>query len=213
MKEDFLHFLWKHQKFPHDNLTTTQGSSLQVVKQDIYNTHAGPDFSDTRLKIDVLDWVGHVEIHLKSSDWFAHQHHQDSNYDAVILHIVWEDDVPVVTQSGMPLPTLELSKIVSPKFLEHYQKQFLQRPQWIPCEEQIYTIESMVWTHWKERLFIERIERRYDLIDELLGHFKNDWEAVCFILLAKNFGLNVNGASFLEVAKAIPFHVIRKNWD
>ena len=80
MKEDFLHFLWKHQKFPHDNLTTTQGSSLQVVKQGVYNTHAGPDFSDARLKIDALNWVGHVEIHLKSSDWFAHQHHQDSNF-------------------------------------------------------------------------------------------------------------------------------------
>jgi hypothetical protein len=213
MKEDFLHFLWKHQKFPLNNLTTTQGSSLQVVNQGIYNTHAGPDFSDARLKIDLLDWIGHVEIHIKSSDWFAHQHQQDSNYDAVILHVVWEDDVPVVTQSGMLLPTLELSKIVSPKFLEHYQKQFLHRPQWIPCEDQVHTIDSMVWTHWKERLFIERIERRSKLIDELLSQFKNDWEAVCFVLLAKNFGLNVNGASFLEVAKAIPFHVIRKNWD
>ncbi|MBT4904243.1 MAG: DUF2851 family protein, partial [Flavobacteriaceae bacterium] len=38
MKEDFLHFLWKHQKFPLNNLTTTQGSSLQVVNQGIYNT-------------------------------------------------------------------------------------------------------------------------------------------------------------------------------
>ena len=90
MKEDFLHFLWKHQKFPLNNLTTTQGSSLQVVNQGVYNTHAGPDFSDARLKIDLLDWIGHVEIHIKSSDWFAHQHQQDSNYDAVILHVVWE---------------------------------------------------------------------------------------------------------------------------
>ena len=61
--------------------------------------------------------------------------------------------------------------------------------------------------------FIERIEHRPELIDELLSQFKNDWEAVCFILLAKNFGLNVNGTFFLEVAKAIPFHVIRKNWN
>ena len=154
MKEDFLHFLWKHQKFLYDNLKTTQGSSLQFVKQGVYNTHTGPDFSDARLKIDVLDWVGNVEIHLKSSNWFAHQHQQDSNYDAIILHVVWEDDVPVVTQSGVPLPTLELSKVVSPKFLEHYQKQFSQRPQWIPCEEQIHRIDSTVWTHWKVRIFL-----------------------------------------------------------
>ena len=74
-------------------------------------------------------------------------------------------------------------------------------------------IDSMVWTHWKEHLFIERIEHRSKLIDELLSQFKNDWEVVCFILLPKNLGLNVNGASFLEVTKAIPLNMIRKSWD
>lgn len=212
MKEDFLHFLWKHQKFPSHGIKTTQGASFVVLKQGIYNTYAGPDFSNARLKIDGLDWVGNVEIHVKSSDWYAHQHHQDSNYDAVILHVVWEDDLPVMTSSGMALPTLELSKIVSQDFLDLYRKQFLQRPQWIPCEEQIHTIDSLVWMHWKERLFIERIERKSKLIQELLEQLKNDWEAVCFILLAKNFGLNVNGAYFLDVAKTLTFHVIQKNW-
>ena len=88
MKEDFLHFLWKHQKFLQTNLKTTQGVDLQVVSQGIHNKHAGSDFSNARLKIDSMGWVGHVEIHLKSSDWFAHQYQTDSNYDAVILHVV-----------------------------------------------------------------------------------------------------------------------------
>ncbi|MNT08898.1 hypothetical protein D3C72_1436560 [compost metagenome] len=37
-----------------------------------------------------------------------------------------------------------------------------------------------------------------------------DWEAVLFCLLAKNFGLNTNGNSFLQISKAIPFSIIRK---
>ena len=213
MKEDFLHFLWKHQKFLQTNRKTTQGVDLQVVSQGIHNKHAGPDFSNARLKIDSLDWVGHVEIHLKSSDWFAHQHQTDSNYDAVILHVVWDDDIPVVTNLGMLLPTLELSKIVSTQFLKQYQQQFLQVPNWIPCEDQIGAVAPTTWTNWKERLFIERIERKSTLIKDLLKEMKNDWEAVCFVLLAKSFGLNVNGAAFLEVAKTIPFSVIRKNWN
>ena len=73
MKEDFLHFLWKHQKFLQANLKTTQGYDLKVIKTGTHNMLAGPDFSDARLKIDDLDWVGNVEIHLKSSDWFAHR--------------------------------------------------------------------------------------------------------------------------------------------
>jgi hypothetical protein len=47
----------------------------------------------------------------------------------------------------------------------------------------------------------------------LLKKLKNDWKAVCFVLLSKNFGLNVNGAAFLEVPKTTPFSVIRKNWN
>jgi hypothetical protein len=40
----------------------------------------------------------------------------------------------------MLLPTLELSKIVSTPFLKQYQQQFLQVPNWIPCEDQIGTV-------------------------------------------------------------------------
>ena len=100
---------------------------------------------------------------------------------------------------------------MSTQFLKQYQQQFFQAPNWIPCEDQIGTVAPKTCKNWKERLFIERIERKSTLIKDLLKELKNDWEAVCFVLLAKNFGLNVNSAAFLEVAKTIPFSVIRKN--
>jgi hypothetical protein len=37
-----------------------------------------------------------------------------------------------------------------------------------------------------------------------------DWEVVLFQLLAKNFGLKVNGESFLQLAQHIDFSVVRK---
>jgi len=42
MKEDFLHFLWKHQKFLQANLKTTQGYDLKVIKTGTHNMLAGP---------------------------------------------------------------------------------------------------------------------------------------------------------------------------
>ena len=45
---------------------------------------------------------------------------------------------------------------------------------------------------------------------ELLSQTNNDWEAVLFCLLAKNFGLNTNGEAFLKMASSIPFLVIKK---
>ena len=39
---------------------------------------------------------------------------------------------------------------------------------------------------------------------------ENDWEAVLFCMLSKNFGLNTNGEMFLKIAKSITFSLIRK---
>ncbi len=213
MKEDFLHFLWKHQKFPVKDIVTTQGVPLTVTKVGTSNLHGGSDFLDARILIDNLEWAGNVEIHIKSSDWYAHQHHLDENYDAVILHVVWEDDIAVMTKSGTRLPTLELCKIVSEELVERYQKQFLQKPKWIPCEDNIADIDETLLLGWKERLFIERLERKSKNVASLLEETKNNWEAVCFILLAKNFGLNINGVTFYEVAQLLPFDVLSKSWD
>lgn len=65
-------------------------------------------------------------------------------------------------------------------------------------------------SNWLERMFLERLERKSLPIQELLTETENDWEAVLFCLLAKNFGLNTNGETFLKVAKSIPFSIIRK---
>ena len=59
-------------------------------------------------------------------------------------------------------------------------------------------------------MFFERLERKSKPILDLLESTNNDWEAVLFCLLAKNFGLNTNGEIFLKIAQSIPFSVIRK---
>ena len=57
---------------------------------------------------------------------------------------------------------------------------------------------------------MERLEQKSILIKKLLKETENNWEAVLFQLLAKNFGLNKNGKAFLAMAKSIPFSVVRK---
>jgi hypothetical protein len=72
------------------------------------------------------------------------------------------------------------------------------------------SIDSFILLNWQERLFFERLERKSKPISELLESTKQDWEAVLFCMLAKNFGLNTNGESFLKAANSIPFSIIRK---
>ena len=209
MKEDFLHYVWQYKKFDFSNLTTVLGESLTITNCGNYLQQSGPDFFNTQIVIGNQKWAGNVEIHIKSSDWYLHHHEKDANYDNVILHVVWEHDTPVFRKDNSEIPVLELKKYISKKDLENYQE--LASPKsWIYCESQIASIDKFILANWQERLFIERLERKYIPIKQLLNETENNWEAVLFCMLAKNFGLNTNGETFLRMAKSIPFSVIRK---
>ena len=59
-------------------------------------------------------------------------------------------------------------------------------------------------------MYFEKLEDKSVLIKELLEKSNNDYEAVLFQLLAKNFGLNINGEAFLSLANSFDFSIVRK---
>ena len=204
MKEDFLHHVWQFKKFDIANLKTTKGESIQILNSGQYLQLAGPDFFNAQIIIGNQKWAGNVEIHLKSSDWYVHNHEKDSNYDSVILHVVWEHDVPIFRKDNSEIPTLELKEHVLLSDLHKYQS-LLSQKSWIYCENEIGNVDDFIFKNWQERLFFERLERKSQLIFELAETSNQDWEAVLFCLLVKNFGLNTNGEMFYKIAKSIPF--------
>jgi len=210
MNEDFLHYVWKHKMFSKVDFKTTDNENLTILKSGIHNKNAGPDFLNAQLKIEDQTWVGNVEIHLKSSDWYLHSHEIDANYDAVILHVVWENDAVVFMKNNKPIPTLVLKDAVNKGVLDNYRNLLFMPIKWIPCQNSIATIDKFTFDNWKERLFFERLERKSDEITTLLAQEKNNFEAVLFQLLAKNFGLKVNGDSFLRLAQSIDFSTLQK---
>ena len=209
MKEDFLHYLWKFKKFDILDLKTTDQEVVTIHHQGQYLELAGPDFFNANLTIGKQKWAGNVEIHLKSSDWYVHHHERDEAYESVILHVVWEHDAAIFRPDNSEIPVLELKNYVDKNTLDNYQN--LAAPKsWIFCERELKSIDSFLLKNWQERLFFERLERKSKSIYVLLEKTNNDWEAVLFCLLAKNFGLNTNGDAFLQIAQSIPFSIIRK---
>ena len=190
----------------------TNGNETIAIKvAGTHNHHAGPDFFNAKIEIDGQLWVGNVEMHLKSSDWYAHHHETDSNYDNVILHVVWEDDVAVFRRDGSQIPTLELKQYVSKELLGKYQGLLENyRPIFINCEKDLRRIDSFLVENWLHRLYIERLEHKSQVIFDLLKKSNNDWEGTLFIMLAKNFGSKVNGEFFLDRASQLDFSIIRK---
>jgi hypothetical protein len=209
MKEDFLHYLWKFKKFDTLNLKTSNQEEIVISNVGQYLELAGPDFFNAQITIGNQKWAGNVEIHLKSSDWYVHHHEKDAGYENVILHVVWEHDSEIYRSNNTEIPVLELKNYVSATTVNNYQK-LLSPKSWIFCEKQLKEIPQFALINWQERLFFERLERKSKPILELLESTNNDWEAVLFCLLAKNFGLNTNGEIFLKIAQSIPFSVIRK---
>jgi len=211
MREDLLYFIWRHNKLPTEQLCTGNGETIEIRAPGTQNRFAGPDFFNAQVEIDGQLWAGNVEMHLKSSDWYVHHHQTDENYDNVILHVVWEDDIAVFRRDGSQIPTLEVRQYVSDQLLNGYQNLMNNsRTSFINCEKDLRDVDSFVVENWLHRLFIERLENKSRLILDLLEESKNDWEAVLFMLLAKNFGSKVNGTYFLERAKQLDFSVVRK---
>ncbi|WP_294824367.1 DUF2851 family protein [uncultured Flavobacterium sp.] len=209
MKEDFLHHVWQYKKFRLQGLKTVQGEPIEIINAGQYLQQSGPDFFNAQLVIGGQKWAGNVEIHIRSSDWYLHSHENDPNYDNVVLHVVWDHDTEVMRRDNSEIPVLELKHYTDTKLIESYNVLAAAKT-WIYCEKELEGMNGFVLENWKERLFFERLERKAAPIMQLAVETGNDWEAVLFCFLAKNFGLNANGATFFAMARSLPFNVVRK---
>lgn len=210
MNENLLHFLWKLKLFSVKKLKSTNGEIIHIISNGIHNLNTGPDFLNAKIEIENQVWAGNVEIHINSSDWYKHNHEADKNYDAVILHIVWEHDVEIFRNNNAKIVTLELKNYISKAVLNSYNQLFSKNKKWINCENDIQFIDSFIFENWLERLYFERLEQKSSSIQEILITNNNNWEATLFMLLAKSFGLKVNGDAFLNFANSFDFSIVRK---
>lgn len=210
MKENLLQFIWKFKLFSSPTLKGVNNEIIDVLNAGTENLNSGPDFKNAKIYIDNQLWAGNIEIHIKSSDWYLHQHQKDERYDAVILHVVWEHDVEVFRKTNEPVVTIELKNHISSNVLSNYQQLFSKNLNWINCEKNIDSVNDFKVNNWLESLYFERLVGKSDEILQLLKKANNNWEAVLFVLLAKNFGLKTNAEAFLNTANSFDFSIVRK---
>lgn len=212
MNEDFLQFVWHTRRFDQQQLTTTEGASVQVLNPGTWNKHDGPDFLDARIKIGETLWAGHVEMHTKASEWLRHNHQNDPAFDNVILHVVFEEDEPVRTSTGSRIPGLELKNRIPDKLWTRYL-QWQHGQHWIPCQTMIDQVGDLHRSMWLDRLLVERLQAKTSQIGERLAANGNDWEETFYQFLARNFGLTANAGVFEELAVSIPQRILARHKD
>lgn len=212
MTEAFLHYIWQFQYFDKKNLATIDGETLHILKTGFYNTHAGPDFTNAKLRLGNLEWVGNVEIHVKSSEWIQHKHQYDKAYDNVVLHVVWKNDKNILRSDGTTVPTLELSHRIEEKLLLNYKK-LVQQTAPIPCADSLQHVSSILKLSTLERALTQRLEAKAMTLLATLKKNNNDWEETLYQALGKNFGFKVNAEAFQQLTEAIPYKTLLKHAD
>jgi hypothetical protein len=211
-KEDFLHFIWKFRLFNTQVLYCEPAEQLQIIHTGLPNRNAGPDFIEAKLKIAETIWVGHVEIHLKSSDWLLHHHQHDPAYDNVILHVIYENDKPVYRSNGTEIPVFILKGKFDEVLWYNYQA-LITAANNFPCEKHLAEVDPVIVNGFLSRQLMERFEQKTTAIYQQLEHFKGDWERTFYYFLSRSFGFKVNAAPFEMMATSLDLKVLKKYLD
>lgn len=203
LNEDLLHYIWKFRLYHVPDLKTTNGESLDIIRPGQHNHHAGPDFSNSKIQIGDTLWVGNVEIHIRSSDWYRHLHQIDKAYDNVILHVVAQHDQSVFRADGTEVSVLEIGNLIPEKIAENYYD-LMAGLNWIPCEKKVKYVDELYIKSCLTRVLIERLEAKSELIYSLLTEVKGSWDDAFYIMLARNFGFKTNALPFEMLARSLP---------
>jgi hypothetical protein len=210
MNEDILSFIWRFQYFAPSTLYTDTNEQLKVRRPGQRNSNAGPDFSHARIEIDNVEWFGCVEIHVKSSDWYLHQHEKDKAYESVVLHVVWENDRTVYRRDGTLLPTLTLNGIVRRSVLERY-RQLQNEDKTIPCANLFNQVTEIHKLAMLDRVLLERLNSRANRVLELLRINQQNWEETSYQWLTQHFGFKLNDAAFLRLTEILPRKILLRH--
>lgn len=207
MKEELLHYVWKHQLIKFDCLQTTNDERIEILYVGNYNTNEGADFLEARLKIDNTLLVGNIEIHLFASDWKRHQHQVNNKYNNVILHIVWINDEPLEY-----VPTLELNGKVSQLLLQKYAY-LMQHSTPVPCAKSWNDIKHINIVNIQERMLYERLEHKSEKIIVQYNLLNKDWLLTKYYLLLQSIGTTINSFGFEQLTQRLEYKILIKHAD
>lgn len=206
-KEELLHHIWQHRLFQTQNLKTTEGQWLELIRQGQLNTDSGPDFRNARIKVGDTEWAGNVEMHVRSSDWLQHQHQHDAAFSNIILHAVFEDDFK---QSLGTFPTLELKDLISDQVLMRYERLSRSTDE-LPCGEQFMEVPEPIRSIWFDTLLIGRLQRKSEWMNQLVEQNEGDLEQAFMEVFFRAFGMSVNAEPFQLLAKRTSYKVLAKH--
>jgi hypothetical protein len=212
MDEAFLHFVWQHQYYNKSDLITADGHKVEVYQPGHYNTNAGPDFLNARIKIGDLLWNGSIEIHVLSEDWFHHKHHLNLVYDSVVLHVVWQGEKRAHRTDATEIPVVYLKTRIPQTVFQKYQS-LIGSMDHLPCSKFLKDIPDVVSQNMLDHVLVERLERKASELLDMHDYNAGDWEETAYQVLLKSFGFQKNSELFHKLGKILPLKILKRHRD
>lgn len=209
--EKLLQYVWAHRLWAPSEMRTTDGEHVDIIDQGTLNSVSGPDFFNAKVKIGDKMWAGDVEIHVRASDWYRHNHEGDSSYDSVVLHVVHRSDADVFRTNGEKIPQIELP--CAHDFNIRYRDLVDNPLAELKCGAELALMDGIYLADWLETLAIERLQRKAMQVATLAGKSYSDWSSAIYVVLARALGFGVNAEPFERLAQAVPLRCLRRHTD
>lgn len=207
MNEEILQYIWNFKKFRNFDFISTDGKTIEILDFGEWNRNSGPDFLFAKIRIDGIIFAGNIEIHIKASDWFFHNHSGNPEFGNLILHAVYINDCDIPELENQKIHTLELKNYIDEELIQKHRN-LRQDHSFIACEELFD--EDKIPLFFEETVLLKKLEAKSQIFQESLFKNRNNYEAVLFQNLAYTFGLKVNADIFLQMAESLDFSVIQK---
>ena len=204
--EAFVQKLWNEQRFFDTNMAAIDRRTIRVLKPGVWNHNEGPDFMHAEIEINGKLQIGDVEIHVRSSEWYAHKHHLNSRYNRVILHAVFFDDninLRTRLQNGKRISTLELLKWIAVDTGDLYDALQSPKPKGGICQVTGNPLNMEVLKGVFESLGRERFLEKAESMRLLRTRL--DFEQLLYEGIMEALGYARNSKALRELAQHVPF--------
>jgi len=208
LPESLIVKIWQHLLLNRTELTTERGKLLKIVYPGRINDDRGADFRDAVIATNRGLIKGDIEVHVKSSDWQAHRHHQDPVYNRVILHVVMWHNTKTDTnlQNGKGIHILALHKYIKSPISQWLERiETLVTPN-MPCLKVSQRLTTGIMAEFldsagEERFLAKAVKFQADLAQ--MEASQSLYQGIMGAL-----GYSKNKLPFLELARRLPLQIL-----
>lgn len=207
---DLLCWCWKYQLLGR-TLRTTDGKTIEVSDPGLYNRNRYGVFFNAKVKIDGLLCVGNIQVLDYACHWRYHGKDINSEYQNVILVVVYNADEEVFLQNGKRIP------IVQAEVPEKYRQNawtLLEPTGQVSCKGHVMEYTTHLARHaWLAAMQTEWMEEVTDRMQRYHTKELMPIIDIAFNQILRGFGFTVNEVAMDLLARAIPINAIQNHID